>query len=80
MNNRQNLLMLITIPVVVMFSAVIGTLFGALGGWIVGLFYTNTIHTVLLAFGFNTVQVWQLGAFFGFVGGYFRAVTMEKKS
>lgn len=41
---------------------IVGTLFGAISGWIVGLVFTPTFHTVMIALGMQTIEVWQLGA------------------
>ena len=62
-------------------AVVLGTLFGALAGWIVGLFFDNTILGTLARFGVKTegLAMWQLGATLGFIGGFFRA-TVQKSS
>ncbi len=51
----------------------IGPLMGALAGWIVGLFFGNTIFAVLQGFGVNTslFSMWQLGAALSFIGSFF---------
>lgn len=68
----------LVIAIALFVGALLGTAVGALSGWIVGLFYTNTIQTVLVALGFQAVQVWQLGTFFGFVGGFLRSIPTTK--
>lgn len=52
---------------------ILGTCIGALGGWVVGWFFGETILGVLAAFGVTGIKMWQFGAFLGFVGGFFRA-------
>lgn len=51
----------------------IGVLVGAFSGWVVGLFFADTIMTVFAGFGFSaSISMWQLGATLGFVGSFFR--------
>lgn len=56
---------------IILFAVIAGTLFGALAGWIVSLFFNETILTVLMALGIKGISLWQLGAFLGFVSGFF---------
>lgn len=60
-------------------AAIAGAFFGMVGGWVVGLFFTETITTVLAAFGVAPVAVWKLGAFFGFIGGFFKSIQTNNK-
>lgn len=53
---------------------ILGPLVGALSGLIVGIFFSTPILNVLSAMGVDGVTMWQLGAFLGFVGGFFKAV------
>jgi hypothetical protein len=48
--------------------------FGALAGWIAGLFYGHTLHLLAQRLGLD-MQPWQLGAMLGFVGGFFKSTT-----
>lgn len=51
------------------------TLFGAISGWAIGLFFEGTIRETLGWFGMNPpVTFWQMGATLGFIGGYFKSV------
>ena len=50
----------------------LGTLFGAAAGWIVGLFFGETILFVLAKLGSTGIAMWQFGAFMGFVGGFLK--------
>lgn len=52
---------------------ILGTLMGAISGWIVGLFFSDTILGVWSKFGISGFTMWELGAFLGFTGGFFRA-------
>lgn len=54
---------------------VLGTLFGALSGWIVGLFFGDTILGIAGQLGIRNIAMWQLGAFLGFVGGFLKTKT-----
>ena len=56
---------------------IIGTMFGTLSGWAVGLFFGNTIDAFTTAAGLD-VEPWQLGGFLGFVSGFFTTVTRAK--
>lgn len=68
----------ITAFVVLLFVApLFGIAFGAFGGWAVGLFYPNTLHLLGHRLGLD-VPPWQLGAMFGFVGGFFKATSTSK--
>lgn len=58
----------------------LGTFFGALTGWIVGWFFTDTILTGLAAFGVKGLTMWQIGATLGFVGGFFKSVQTNNSS
>jgi len=54
---------------------ILTTLMGAVAGWVVGLFFGETILTTLSRFGVDVagLQMWQLGATLAFIGGFFRA-------
>ena len=53
---------------------ILGTLFGGIAGWIVGLFFTDIIMNTLNRFGVDTLgmSLWQLGATLGFISGFFK--------
>jgi hypothetical protein len=72
-------LMAVLIVTAVIFMVILGTLFGAVAGWIVGLFFTDTILTTLGRFGVDTfgLTMWQLGATLGFIGGFFKSATAK---
>ncbi len=54
-------------------APILGTLGGAFCGWVVGLFFKETILGILAQVGIHGVAMWQVGAFLGFVGGFFRS-------
>ena len=55
-----------------------GALSGGVSGWIVGLFFTETILGTLSAVGISGVTMWQLGVTLGFVSGFFKSVKITK--
>lgn len=59
-----------------LFSIIVGTLMGAISGFIVGLFFSMPILLTLDAFGLDitNLALWQVGATLGFVGPFFRPV------
>jgi ribose/xylose/arabinose/galactoside ABC-type transport system permease subunit len=61
---------------IVLVAPLLGVLGGAFSGWIVSMFFDQSIHATLAAFGLKTDQlpIWQIGATLGFVGGFFRPV------
>lgn len=66
--------------VVVFIISIIGTLFGAITGWLVGLVFDDAILHVLSALHIYGVTMWETGAFLGFVGGFFRNVATAKST
>ena len=59
---------------------ILGTLAGGVAGWIVGLVFGDTILGIASQLGIHDVTMFQLGAFFGFIGGFLKTkVTAEIK-
>lgn len=54
---------------------IFGTAFGAIAGWVVGLFFGDTILNIAGQLGIHNTSMWQLGAFLGFVGGFMKTKT-----
>ena len=52
--------------------AMISPLFGGIAGWVVGLFFGDTILGILGQLGVHNVTMFQFGAFMGFVGGFLK--------
>lgn len=50
----------------------LGTLFGGIAGWMVGMFFGDTILGIAGQLGIKGVTMFQLGAFLGFVGAFLR--------
>ena len=65
---------------VVFILVILGTLFGGIAGWIVGLFFTDTIMNTLNRIGVDTMgmTMWQLGATLGFISGFFKATGVKE--
>lgn len=59
---------------------ILGVLFGAFSGWVVGLFFTDTILGFLARLGVDTdgLAVWQVGAAMGFLGGFLKTSVSTK--
>lgn len=71
----------IVVIFLMMFAApLLGVGFGGFAGWVVGLFFEDTIMTFLHAFGVDTIglSTWQVGASLGFIGSFFRPITSFK--
>ena len=64
----------------VIVRVILGTFFGGVAGWIVGLFFTDTIMQTLNRIGVDTMgmTMWQLGATLGFVSGFFKSTKVQK--
>lgn len=60
------------------FTILVTTLFSALAGWVVGMFFGNTILGILAACGLKGFVMWQIGATLGFVGSFFRTSVTTK--
>ena len=61
------------------FIPVIGTLIGGFTGWVVGWFFDDTMLGILSQMGIQGFAMWQVGAFLGFVGGFFRSSSIMEK-
>lgn len=62
------------IVIIFLLFPLIGSLVGAFAGWVVGLFFEDTILSTLARFGVDTggLAMWQLGCTLGFIGGFFK--------
>lgn len=58
---------------------IFSTLAGAVVGWVVGWFFGDTILGIMNQLGIHGITMWQLGAFLGFVGSFFRTSTTHSK-
>ena len=67
----------------IMFAApLLGVLAGAFSGWVVGLFWADVILGFLTRLGIETtnLQVWQIGAAMGFLGGFLKTNVSQKST
>lgn len=55
----------------------ISTLVGCITGWVVGIFFGDTILAFLACLGITGFKMWQIGAALGFIGSFFRGVKMS---
>lgn len=60
-------------------APILSALVGALSGWVVGLFFGETVLGIFAQLGIGGVEMWQVGLFLGFVGGFFRASFSSSK-
>ncbi|MBO4285386.1 MAG: hypothetical protein J5895_04050 [Alphaproteobacteria bacterium] len=59
-------------------SLLLSSIIGALCGLVVGLIFGPTILGIFAAIGITGFKMWQIGAFLGFVGGFFRTSITQK--
>ena len=64
---------LVLVAVFMFLGCILGTLFGAFAGWVVGLIFGKTILSFFAALGITGFKMWQIGAVLGFVGGFFKS-------
>ena len=72
--------MTVGLVMLIIVTVIVGTFFGGVAGWIVGLFFTDTIMDTLNRIGVDTMgmTMWQLGATLGFVSGFFKSTKVQK--
>ena len=72
--------MAVGLVLLVIVMVILGTFFGGVAGWIVGLFFTDIIMDTLNRIGVDTMgmTMWQLGATLGFVSGFFKSTKVQK--
>lgn len=73
MRNFEKLILILFGLGLVSIYPILGTLFGIFSGWFVGIFFAEPILSIVAKIGVKNVEMWQLGAFLGFVGGFFRS-------
>jgi uncharacterized membrane protein len=68
------LLTMLGIVALVLLLPIVGTCIGAFCGYVVGLVFPEAIIDTLSRLGMRTqgLEMWQLGACLGFIGGFFR--------
>lgn len=70
---------IVLVAALIFLTPMIGSLTGAFAGWVVGLFFADTILGILRQIGITGVEMWQVGMFLGFVGGFFRASITKQR-
>ena len=60
------------------FIILFNTLGGIVVGWVVGLVFSDVLLPIFAAVGIKGFALWQIGAFLGFTGGFFRSVITQK--
>lgn len=75
MESSKALGAIIALVSLVFFAPLIGVLFGAFSGWVVGLFFADTVLGFLARIGIDVsgLNMWQVGAALGFLGAFFRS-------
>ena len=63
----------------IFFVPLLGAIFGAFSGWVVGLFFDETMATFIQWLEVEA-SPWQIGAVLGFVGGFFKSVLQQSRN
>ena len=69
---RRVMIFVLLFVFVFFISPLVGALMGAFSGWVVGLFFDETILGIFAQIGIKNVTMWRIGCFIGFVGGFFK--------
>jgi hypothetical protein len=69
---KELILACLSLVLALFLGPLIGILTGAFVGWVVGWFFSETILGILYFLGIAGFSMWQVGAFLGFVGSFFR--------
>jgi len=78
--HMKPLLIAVGILVLIFFAPLLGIVFGAFAGWVVGLFFPHTLDLVGQRIFGEAIPAWQLGAALGFVGAFFKSTTTRNKN
>lgn len=65
--------------IVTFFAPLLMVVLGAFSGWVVGMFFPETILGFLEQIGITGLEVWEVGASLGFLGGFFRYIPVSSK-
>ena len=69
----------LTAVILAVFLPMFMPVIGAFAGAVVGFFFDETSRSFLDALGMKELEMWQLGAMLGFVGGFFKPYTTVSK-
>lgn len=69
----------VIVTAVIVVYPILCAAFGALAGIVVGWLFGETITAIFAQLGVRA-EMWQLGAFLGFTGGFFRSFTSQSKN
>jgi hypothetical protein len=64
---------------VIFIMTLLGSIVGAFAGWLVGLLFGETILGILESLGISGFAMWQIGAFLGFISGFFKKFNTKKE-
>lgn len=67
----------IFIVVILFVTPLVGFLFGAFSGLVVGLFFGGIILEFFRQIGIDGLAMWEIGGALGFIGGYFKTVVSK---
>ena len=62
------------VPLVAALSALVLMVLGAAAGWLGGLVFPQVFENMSQMLFGKAVPAWQIGAMFGFIGGFFRHI------
>lgn len=71
---------LVLLALLLFFAPILGTLVGAGVGTVVGWWFGSDLLPIFARLGLAGFSMWQLGAFLGFVGGFFRVASSSSSS
>ena len=74
----MSLIVFLAVVGLLFLAPLLGALFGAFAGWVVGLMFSDTILTFFSQLGITGFEMWQIGLVLGFVGGFFKTVVTSK--
>lgn len=66
------IVVILGVSAMVLILPMLGAIFGAFCGWVVGFIFDEPILKILDKLGVNDVKMWEIGCFLGFVGGFFK--------
>lgn len=71
---------LLLVPLAAALSALVLMVLGAAAGWLGGLVFPQVFANMSQMLFGDAVPAWQIGAMFGFIGGFFRSIGSGRKA